>query len=48
MPALVIGTGFFALFDTLALSLMPLFAMSHGIDAKVGCCSPPRSCSATR
>ncbi|KND58604.1 Permease of the major facilitator superfamily [Candidatus Burkholderia verschuerenii] len=36
MPALVIGTGFFALFDTLALSLMPLFAMSHGIDAKVG------------
>jgi MFS family permease len=36
MPALVIGTGFFALFDTLALSLMPLFAMSHGIDADVG------------
>jgi MFS family permease len=36
MPALVIGTGFFALFDTLALSLMPLFAMAHGIDAKVG------------
>jgi MFS family permease len=36
MPALVIGTGFFALFDTLALSLMPLFAMSHGISAKVG------------
>ncbi|WP_250865518.1 MFS transporter [Caballeronia sp. INSB1] len=36
MPALVIGTGFFALFDTLALSLMPLFAMSHGIDEEVG------------
>ena len=31
MPALVIGTGFFALFDTLALSLLPLFAMAHGI-----------------
>ena len=29
MPALVIGTGFFALFDTIALSLLPLFAMSH-------------------
>ena len=36
MPALVIGTGFFALFDTLALSLMPLFAMSHGINEEVG------------
>ncbi|KIG04022.1 MFS transporter [Caballeronia concitans] len=36
MPALVVGTGFFALFDTLALSLMPLFAMSHGVSAKVG------------
>jgi MFS family permease len=36
MPALVIGTGFFALFDTLALSLMPLFAISHGIAANVG------------
>ncbi|GJH23531.1 MFS transporter [Caballeronia novacaledonica] len=36
MPALVIGTGFFALFDTLALSLMPLFAMSHGIGEDVG------------
>ena len=36
MPALVIGTGFFALFDTLALSLMPLFAMSHGFSANVG------------
>jgi MFS family permease len=31
MPALIIATGFFALFDTLALSLLPLFAMGHGI-----------------
>ncbi|MFP3556287.1 MFS transporter [Paraburkholderia sp. SIMBA_049] len=35
MPALVIGTGFFALFDTIALSLMPLFAMAHGIPSEV-------------
>ncbi|WP_345812996.1 MFS transporter [Paraburkholderia sp. PREW-6R] len=35
MPALVIGTGFFALFDTIALSLLPLFAMSHGISSEV-------------
>jgi MFS family permease len=35
MPALVIGTGFFALFDTIALSLLPLFAMSHGIASEV-------------
>ncbi|SIT42805.1 Major facilitator superfamily (MFS) transporter [Paraburkholderia ribeironis] len=35
MPALVIGTGFFALFDTLALSLLPLLAMSHGITSEV-------------
>lgn len=35
MPALVIGTGFFALFDTIALSLMPLFAMAHGISSEV-------------
>lgn len=35
MPALVIGTGFFALFDTIALSLLPLFAMSHGVAAEV-------------
>jgi MFS family permease len=35
MPALVIGTGFFALFDTIALSLMPLFAMAHGISGEV-------------
>ncbi|WP_250533185.1 MFS transporter [Caballeronia sp. AZ10_KS36] len=36
MPALVIGTGFFALFDTLALSLLPLFAISHGVSANTG------------
>jgi len=35
MPAIAIGTGFFALFDTIALSLMPLFAMSHGIASEV-------------
>ena len=35
MPALVIATGFFALFDTLALSLMPLFAIGHGIRSEV-------------
>jgi len=35
MPALVIATGFFALFDTLALSLLPLFAIGHGIRADV-------------
>ncbi|CAB3766556.1 MFS transporter [Paraburkholderia humisilvae] len=35
MPALVVGTGFFALFDTLALSLIPLFAMAHGFAASV-------------
>ncbi|QGZ60734.1 MFS transporter [Paraburkholderia acidisoli] len=32
MPALIVATGFFALFDTLALSLLPLFAMGHHID----------------
>jgi MFS family permease len=31
MPALVVGAGFFALFDTLALSLLPLFAIHHGV-----------------
>ncbi|SAL16566.1 major facilitator transporter [Caballeronia terrestris] len=35
MPAIIVGTGFFALFDTLALSLMPLFAMSHGVSPEV-------------
>lgn len=32
MPALVLGTAFFAAFDTLLLSLLPLFAMRHGLD----------------
>lgn len=31
MPAIVLGAAFFALFDTLALSLLPLYAMRHGI-----------------
>jgi MFS family permease len=35
MPALVLATGFFALFDTIALSLLPLFAMGHGIGSEV-------------
>jgi MFS family permease len=35
MPAIVIGTGFFALLDTIALSLMPLFAMAHGVTSEV-------------
>ncbi|WP_233862363.1 MFS transporter [Paraburkholderia adhaesiva] len=35
MPALVVATGFFALFDTLALSLLPLFAIGHGITSEV-------------
>ncbi|HEV3424322.1 MAG TPA: MFS transporter [Paraburkholderia sp.] len=35
MPAIVVGTGFFALFDTIALSLLPLFAMAHGISSGV-------------
>ncbi|TKC91135.1 MFS transporter [Trinickia terrae] len=35
MPAIVIGTAFFALFDTLALSLLPLFAMAHGVSSGV-------------
>jgi len=35
MPALVVGTGFFALFDTIALSLMPLFAMAHGVSSEI-------------
>lgn len=33
MPALVLGTAFFAAFDTLLLSLLPLFAMRHGLGA---------------
>ena len=35
MPAIVIGTAFFALFDTIALSLLPLYAMAHGIAGEV-------------
>ena len=35
MPALVLGAGFFALFDTLALSLLPLFAIDHGVAMEV-------------
>lgn len=31
MPAIILGTAFFAFFDALALSLLPLFAMRHGI-----------------
>ncbi len=31
MPAIVLATAFFALFDTLALSLLPLFAIGHGV-----------------
>lgn len=31
MPAIVLGAAFFAVFDALALSLLPLFGMRHGI-----------------
>jgi len=31
MPMIVVGAAFFALFDTLALSLLPLYAIRHGI-----------------
>ncbi|MET3134269.1 MFS family permease [Oxalobacteraceae bacterium GrIS 1.11] len=31
MPMIVVGAAFFALFDTLALSLLPLYAMRHGV-----------------
>jgi MFS family permease len=31
MPALILGTAFFAAFDTLLLSLLPLYAMRHGL-----------------
>ncbi|UDG83256.1 MFS transporter [Candidatus Vallotia lariciata] len=34
MLAPIIGVGFFALFDTLALSLLPLFALHHGISTE--------------
>ena len=33
MPMIVLGAAFFALFDTLALSLLPLYAMRHGMGA---------------
>ncbi|WP_225721245.1 MFS transporter [Candidatus Vallotiella sp. (ex Adelges kitamiensis)] len=35
MLAPVIGVGFFALFDTLSLSLLPLFALYHGISTEL-------------
>jgi MFS family permease len=35
MPALVLATGFFALFDTIALSLLPLFAIGHGVGSEM-------------
>jgi MFS family permease len=35
MPALVIGAGFFALFDTLSLALLPLLAIHHGVAVEV-------------
>jgi MFS family permease len=31
MPVIILGTAYFALFDALALSLLPLFGMRHGI-----------------
>lgn len=33
MPAIVLGTAFFALFDTLVLALLPLFGLQHGLSA---------------
>jgi len=35
MPMIVLGAAFFALFDTLALSLLPLYAMRHGISTEL-------------
>jgi MFS family permease len=35
MPSLIAGTAFFALFDTLVLSLLPLFAMAHGVSSEI-------------
>jgi MFS family permease len=35
MPAIVLATAFFALFDTIALSLLPLFAISHGVGSEM-------------
>ncbi|NMM38008.1 MAG: MFS transporter [Glaciimonas sp.] len=34
MPVIILGTAFFALFDALALSLLPLFGMRHGISVE--------------
>ncbi|MFM9433866.1 MFS family permease [Janthinobacterium sp. CG_23.3] len=35
MPMIVVGAAFFALFDTLALSLLPLYAIRHGMGAEL-------------
>ena len=35
MPMIVLGAAFFALFDTLALSLLPLYAMRHGMSTEL-------------
>ncbi len=35
MPALIVGTAFFALFDTLALSLLPIYAIERGVASGV-------------
>ena len=35
MPMIVAGAAFFALFDTLALSLLPLYALRHGIPTEL-------------
>ena len=35
MPMIVVGAAFFALFDTLALSLLPLYAIRHGVAAEL-------------
>ncbi|MES2740668.1 MAG: MFS transporter [Pseudomonadota bacterium] len=35
MPAIVLGAAFFALFDTLALGLLPLYALRHGIGTEL-------------
>lgn len=34
MPVIILGTAYFALFDALALSLLPLFGMRHGISVE--------------
>ncbi|WP_414444054.1 MFS transporter [Burkholderia sp. 22PA0106] len=35
MPALIVGTAFFALFDTLALSLLPIYGIERGVASGV-------------